>query len=124
MSASLRLVHITFGAGAGAPIDVKAVEEALRANVVDWMHYLTNCYVVWTYVELASLTNALRGVPNMEKGYFFITAIDPESPLEGWLPPWAWDWLHKFRHHHASAPSLQQPVDFPELRKLLGDPNK
>jgi hypothetical protein len=124
MSVPLKLVHISFGAGVGAPIDPKVVEYVVNTNAIEWMRYLNNCYVVCTHLELAAWTNIFRSIPNMEKGYFFIVAIDPESALEGWLPPWAWEWLRKFRHHYAPAPSLQEPFDFSGLSGLLGDPGK
>lgn len=104
MTASARLLHITFATGSGDQPDQNVVQYVIDMNAVDWMRYASYSYIVWTQVELASWTAIFRTIPNMDNSYFFISAIDPESPVEGWLPPWAWDWIFKYRAHSPKPP--------------------
>jgi hypothetical protein len=111
VTASARLLHITFAAGSGPVADQSLVQYVIDTNAVDWMRYATYSYIIWTQMELAAWTALLRTIPNMENGYFFICAIDPEAPIEGFLPKWSWDWLFKYRGHSPAPP----PPKFPSL---------
>jgi len=112
MSVQLRLIHISFAMGT-PPADLYAVHNLIDRHAVDWMHYISNCYLVWTQIELATWTGMLRTVPHMEAAYFFISAIDPQAPVEGWLPPWAWQWFQKYRTLYAPPPAADQPLLLP-----------
>jgi hypothetical protein len=95
-----RLLHVSFSVGT-PPGAVTDIHRVINDNAIDWAHYISNCYLIWTQIELATWTNILRTVPNMDTGNFFICAIDPNSPIEGWLPKWAWEWLLQYRGVHA-----------------------
>jgi len=103
MSVQARLVHITFALGT-PPADQLAVHKVIDDNALDWMRYISNCYLIWTHIELASWTNLLKTVPNMENEFFLISSVDPNSPIDGWLPKWAWDWFKKYRGIHPPPP--------------------
>jgi hypothetical protein len=111
MSVQVRLIHISFAFGKPTA-DLQAIRNLIDYHSVDWANYISNCYLVWTQIELASWTALLRTIPNMEAGYFFISAIDPYSPVEGWLPQWAWNWVQKYRTLYAPPPS-EQPLLLP-----------
>ena len=88
-----RLVHIGF-MPQGTPINgfnFDSVKDKIEANAIDWVRYSGVCYLVWTHLELAHWTSIFETVPNMRSTNLFICAIDPNSPVEGWLPEWAWN---------------------------------
>lgn len=93
-----RLVHIGIHARGPSYPDPNAIEATVNANSLDWMRYSGWCYLLWTHTELSFLTNSLRLIPNMEPSNFFICAIDPHAPVEGYLPRWAWEWVLKYRN--------------------------
>jgi hypothetical protein len=112
-----RLIHISIAARETVPISSEQVLAVIEKYSLDWMTYAAGNYVIWTQVELAHWTAMFRQVPNMENGYFLIVPIDPNAPIEGWLPQYCWDWMFKFRPHTPLPPSSFDP-NF--MKGLLG----
>jgi hypothetical protein len=63
---------------------------ALRGNCDQWWHFIENTYVVTTVHDPDALTNRLA--MHIEPTDSFIV-LPVKRPLNGWLPPQAWEWL-------------------------------
>jgi hypothetical protein len=86
--------HVGFTLPAEVP--AQAVQDAIEQKCIDWLRYATNCYVVWTNVEAATLAGSILSVPGMSHTYFFIIKLDMSDGF-GWLPQWIWEWLNRDR---------------------------
>jgi hypothetical protein len=64
---------------------------ALRGNSVQWWHYIENTHVVLTQFSMAEFRDKLTA-HIMPTDSLLIVPIT--QPPDGWLPPWAWEWLN------------------------------
>jgi len=94
-----RLISLTVAAKPGYPVDVELIKKLLNAHALDWMSCIAGSFLLWTHLEIAVWARALQEIPNVENGYFILIPVDPNAPIEGWYPQWAWDWIFKHRPH-------------------------
>ena len=63
---------------------------ALRGNAQQWLHYIDSTFVVYTPYSPDELIQKL--VPYFEPTDS-VLIVPVTSPINGWLPPEAWNWI-------------------------------
>lgn len=63
---------------------------ALRGNSLQWLHYIEGTYVITTNYNPTELVSRLA--PHIE-ATDSILIVPVTAPINGWLPPDAWDWI-------------------------------
>jgi hypothetical protein len=65
-----------------------------KTHIKDWWHYIGSTYLIASDFTLATVHNdILKGWP---KQRYLLIEVDPKVS-NGWLPPEAWAWIHKYR---------------------------
>lgn len=61
--------------------------------ILDWWHYIKSSYILVSRLSADELTSYMT--ENFKNFRFLIIEIDSRN-YNGWLPPNAWDWIHKY----------------------------
>jgi hypothetical protein len=85
----VNLLLVTF-ALRNAQKDYDSFFVTLRGNSAQWLHYIDSTFVVYTPYSPDDLVKRL--VPHFEPTDSVII-VPVTSPLNGWLPKDAWDWI-------------------------------
>jgi hypothetical protein len=94
-----QLFHIGFHHYPEHPVpDPKLIEGVVTAYASDWVRYASNCYLVWTVIDLETWQHALLRIPNMNSSTFLILTVDTSADFIGNLPQWIWDWILRYKN--------------------------
>lgn len=116
-----RFLHIGYYSPAPG-VNVAAVDKAVESEVLDWLRYAQNCYLVWTASNTEMVCRTVSRVPGVIN--VFVTAVSLEDAFAN-LPSWAWEWLQRDRGYGTlqvyntepivSPPMLPPPPLFPKI---------
>lgn len=71
--------------------DYESFFVTVRGNSVQWCHYIENTILVYTPYPATDFTKKL--LPHFEITDS-ILVVPVTAPLNGWLPPDAWNWIN------------------------------
>jgi hypothetical protein len=74
-------------------VQISQIEDVFN-KAAYWMRYATNCWVLYTTLDLGTWRDRVRAIPGMEKESVFVIEFDPDE-ASGWLPEWMWKEFNK-----------------------------
>jgi len=91
---SKRYIHVGFNF-VGQPI-TKELEPVFTNMSLDWVRYSSHCWLAYTQNDNQAWLNALK--PHIaDPNSMLILEVRHPQIVQGWLPPWIWEWINKPR---------------------------
>ena len=91
--------------------------EALKKEfnkAIDWVHYMSNCWIVLTSSDSMRWYERLAAVIG-DEDHLFICPVDMEE-AKGWISKWVIDWIEAAKQKAVQLPLIPGP---PEGQKQI-----